>query len=353
MARMFWIGGLSLLVILGAVAAGYSWMKGPMYRPGDLRSGKFKAAAPPAQNGATNRWTMEPGIELYHFEEGSGTPLLIVHGGPGFPPEKPWQGGSLLARHYRTIYYHQRGCGNSSRPISRFSTPNMYANMKLLNEQLGLRAQIADIERIRQILGQQKLVLVGHSFGALLVALYAAEYPEHVRAAIFIAPADLIRMPSGKDSDLFEQMRPRIPASERQEYEAYLREYFDFPRAFQRNEEQSAEFYGRMSKFYRLATGINQTAGNPNSTGYEPLALYCSMGQHHDYSAALRRIKAPVLVLHGANDLQPEAASRHFASYFANARFLSIPQATHFVYDDQPQQFASAVENFLSNLSQE
>ena len=164
MARMFWIGSLSLLAILGAVAAGYSWMKGPMYRPGDLRSGKFKAAAPPVQNGATNRWTMEPGIELYHFEEGSGTPLLIVHGGPGFPPEKPWQGGSLLARHYRTIYYHQRGCGNSSRPISRFSTPNMYANMKLLNEQLGLPAQIADIERIRQILGQQKLVLVGHSY---------------------------------------------------------------------------------------------------------------------------------------------------------------------------------------------
>jgi proline iminopeptidase len=228
----------------------------------------------------------------------------------------------------------------------------MYANMKLLNEQLGLPAQIADIERIRQILGQQKLILVGHSFGAMLVALYAAEYPEHVRAAIFIAPADLIRMPAGKEFDLFDQMRLRMPASERQEYAAYMREYFDFPRAFQRNEEQSSEFYGRMSKYYRLATGIKFAAGSPQSTGYEPLALYCSMGQHHDYSAALRRINAPVLVLHGANDLQPEAASRHFASYFANARFLSIPQATHFVFDDQPQQFANAVQDFLSDLPQ-
>lgn len=353
MARTFWIGGLSLLVILGAATAGYYWMKGPMYRPGDLRSGKFKAATPPAQSGAADRWTMAPGVELYHFEEGSGTPILIVHGGPGFSPEKPWLGGSLLARNYRTIYYHQRGCGRSSRPISSFSTPNMYANMKLLNEQLGLPAQIADIERIRQILGQQKLILVGHSFGAMLVALYAAEYPEHVRAAIFIAPADLIRMPAGKEFDLFDQMRLRMPASERQEYAAYMREYFDFPRAFQRNEEQSSEFYGRMSKYYRLATGIKFAAGSPQSTGYEPLALYCSMGQHHDYSAALRRINAPVLVLHGANDLQPEAASRHFASYFANARFLSIPQATHFVFDDQPQQFANAVQDFLSDLPQE
>jgi pimeloyl-ACP methyl ester carboxylesterase len=126
---------------------------------------------------------MEPGIELCHFEEGSETSLLIVHGGLGFPPEKPWQDGNLLARHYRTIYYPQRVCGNSSRPISSFSTPTMYSNMKLLNEPLGLPVQITNIERIRQIIDQQKLIFVRHSFGAMLVALYVAEYSEHMRAA--------------------------------------------------------------------------------------------------------------------------------------------------------------------------
>jgi proline iminopeptidase len=351
MSRVLWIGGVSLFVILGLAVAGLYWMKGPMYRPGDLRSGKFSMTPPPPQNNTSDRWTLEPGVELYHFEEGSGTPLLIVHGGPGFPPERPWLGGSLLAHDYRTIYYHQRGCGKSSRPIQSFSSTNMYANMKLLNERLGLPAQIADIERIRQILGRQKLILIGHSYGAMLVALYAAEYPEHVQAAIFVAPADLIRMPSGKEANLFELMRTRMPEEYRQEYAAYLREYFNFPLAFRRNEEQSSAFYGRMSKYYRLATGIQQSASTTQSTGYEPLALYCGMGQHHDYSAALRRVKAPVLVLHGTNDLQPEAASRHFASYFQNARFVSIPGATHFVFDDQPRQFADAIRDFLSTVS--
>ena len=119
MARTFWIGGLSLLVILGAATAGYYWMKGPMYRPGDLRSGKFKAATPPAQSGAADRWTMAPGVELYHFEEGSGTPILIVHGGPGFSPEKPWLGGSLLAEGPRLAQATAEFVAASRRPIAR------------------------------------------------------------------------------------------------------------------------------------------------------------------------------------------------------------------------------------------
>lgn len=350
MTRIYWIGGLSLLVVLCIAAMGLYWMKGPMYKPGDLRSGKFTVEPPPLQNSASDRWTMEQGIELYHFEEGAGTPILIVHGGPGFPPAKPWVGGGLLAQHFRTVYYHQRGCGKSSRPIRGFSSSNMYANMQLLNQQLGLPAQIADIERIRQILGQQKIILVGHSYGAMLVALYAAEYPEHVRATIYVAPADLIRMPADKDSNLFALMRARMPTAERTDYNAYLREYLDFPRAMRRNEEESSAFYGRMAKYYQLATNAKTPVDTAFSPGYEPLALYCSMGQHHDYSAAMRQITAPVLVIHGSDDVQPESASRHFASYFANARFVSIPHAAHFVFDDQPQQFADAVQNFLAAL---
>ncbi len=52
--------------------------------------------------------------------------------------------------------------------------------MQTLEQTLGISAQVADIERIRRILGEEKLIMVGHSFGGFLASLYAAEFPEHV-----------------------------------------------------------------------------------------------------------------------------------------------------------------------------
>jgi proline iminopeptidase len=47
----------------------------------------------------------------------------------------------------------------------------------------------------RTILGGGKLMLVGHSFGGFLASLYAAEFPQHVKALILIAPADVLVFP--------------------------------------------------------------------------------------------------------------------------------------------------------------
>jgi proline iminopeptidase len=363
MHRLLWIGGAVLVVAIAALAA-WMWhaMMGPMYQPGNVRAGKDVAGPLTPAGASAERWLVAPGIELHHFEEGAGTPILVIHGGPGFPPAGPWRAGTLLGKDYRLIYYHQRGCGLSSRPIARFSGSNMYANMQLANRTLGLPAQVADIERIRRILGADKLVLMGHSFGALLAALYAAEFPEHVAASIYVAPADLTVLPN-KEGDLFDLVRRRLSAELRPEFESYMAEYFDFRRAFQRSEEESGVFYGRFARFYGAAAGgaadagagaaagggVPQT-GDVSAAGYEPLAVYCGMGKHHDYSAALRAVTTPGLTIHGSLDMQPESVSRGFAARFPNCRFTQIDGASHFVFEDRPEEFAGQVREFLKGI---
>jgi proline iminopeptidase len=351
MHKLLWIGGAVLVAAIAALAA-WMWhaMMGPMYKPGNVRAGKDVAEPLMPAEASGARWLVAPGIELHHFEEGAGTPILVIHGGPGFPPAGPWPAGALLGRDYRLIYYHQRGCGLSSRPIKRFSGSNMYANMQLLNRTLGLPAQVADIERIRRILGVDKIVLMGHSFGAFLAALYAAEFPEHVRASIYVAPADLTVLPNPQ-ADLFDVVRRRLPAEMKPEYESYMAEYFDFRRAFQRSESESGAFYGRFAKFYGAAAGggVPQT-GDVSAAGYEPLAIYCGMGKHHDYSAALRAVATPGLVIHGSLDMQPESVSRGFAARFPNCRFAQIDGASHFVFEDRPEEFAGQVREFLKGI---
>jgi proline iminopeptidase len=154
----------------------------------------------------------------------------------------------------------------------------------------------------------------------------------------------------GKGSDLFGLVRQRLPASMKDEYGRYYGEYFDFRGAFKRTEAQSSAFYARFGK-YCAAAGAAVPAGSDSaSAGFVPLAAFIGMGKHHDYSAAFRGVTAPILVVHGGNDLQPEASSREFAGLFPASRFVRIEGAGHFVFNDRPEEFAATVRKFLDPL---
>ena len=80
------------------------------------------------------------------------------------------------------------------------------------------------------------------------------------------------------------------------------------------------------------------------------LAVFLSMGKHHDYRAALTKVEAPVLVVHGSEDLQPRDWSLAFANLFPRHKFVEIGGAGHFSFDEKPAEFAAAMTAFLSVL---
>ena len=43
-----------------------------------------------AQAQDASYWTVEKDIRLFHFSEGKGKNVLMVHGGPGFPTRAAW-----------------------------------------------------------------------------------------------------------------------------------------------------------------------------------------------------------------------------------------------------------------------
>ncbi|MFQ5614891.1 MAG: alpha/beta fold hydrolase [Anaerolineales bacterium] len=345
------IAGLSLLVLVILVGVYFWYITGqPLYKPGMVRAENNLRAplTPPEQPDEGNFWQVEEDILIYHFSAGEGRNVLIVHGGPGFPYAEPWLGLEPLTGDYQFHYYDQRGSGQSTRPIDTFSSKNYYENVTTLDETLGLGAQVADIERIRQILGEEKLIIIGHSFGGFLASLYAAEFPENVEALILVAPADVLVMPQ-ESGGLFEAVRERLPEDMQADYAAYLEEYLDFKNIFSRSEADLITLNIGFGRYYSAVVEIPM-AEQSRAGGWMVQAMYFSMGKRHDYRDAMQEVGAPVLVIHGADDLQTEAASRIYVDAFPNARIRVVENAGHFAFQEQPEAFAAIVGEFLSEL---
>lgn len=345
---------MPVLVVCLVVAAvvgyyAYQWLTGPLYQPGlvqaqiNLRS----SLEPPPQTGESGVWQVEPDVVLHYFASGDGAPVLIIHGGPGYPFAKPWSGLEPLKDQLRFYYFDQRGCGESTRPFDRFPSSNTYyQNLQTLDQGLGLEAQIADIERIRRILGVEKFTLIGHSFGAFLAALYATEFPAHVELLVLVSPAEMLAMPA-EYGGLFPRIRERLPESERAGFDAFLKEYLNFQNIFSKSESDLVALNDRMGDYFQQAYGRTIPVEQGRSGGWMVWAMYIGLGQHHDYRGVMKSTEFPVLIVHGADDLQPEKASRTYLEIYPNARFEVIPGAGHFAFEEQPEDFARLVENFL------
>jgi proline iminopeptidase len=113
---------------------------------------------------------------------GSGVPLVIVNGGPGFDhtyehiaspgTTSAWE---TVAKKRRVVFYDQRGNGRSG-PLKT-------------GETCTLADQIADLEAVRAHIGAEHIDLLGHSYGGFLVMAYAARHADHIRHLILVDSA--------------------------------------------------------------------------------------------------------------------------------------------------------------------
>jgi proline iminopeptidase len=355
---VFWSLGV-MVTGLAAVTGGLWYlMQQPFYRPGMVRAAV--AAWPdtlPVGRGAeaSAPWTVAPGIRIHHFASGAGRNVLVIHGGPGIPFREPMAGLEPLTTRFRFHYYDQRGCGRSTRPLERPAGRSFYDRLRSVEGDLGLGAQIADIEHIRRILGDRQLLLVGHSFGAFLAALYAAELPEHVAGLVLVAPAEVLVMPA-PHGELFGSVRDLIPTTLRPEYEAFLKEYLDMGRLFELSDHEVSALNARFIRFYVAAARargfqVEEEDAASDIGGFMVQAQYISMGRRHDYRRALRAAQAPALVIHGERDLQPEEASRDYVDALPQARLVVMRGSGHVPFADQPERFAEVVGQFLDEVS--
>jgi proline iminopeptidase len=107
----------------------------------------------------------------------AGKPAVMLHGGPGSGCVPAWRRYFDPAA-YRVVLFDQRGCGRST-PHASDAAVGLATNT---TDHL-----IADMERLRDLLGIESWLVAGGSWGSTLGLAYAEEVPERVSEMVLFS----------------------------------------------------------------------------------------------------------------------------------------------------------------------
>lgn len=271
------------------------------------------------------------GVRLWYRVAGQaeGAPVVFLHGGPG-------QGSQTFARfagpelepHLRMVYLDQRGSGRSERPW---------------DEAYSLDLLVEDLEQLRKLWGVEQIVVVGHSFGAIIALEYAARYPSHTeRLILTAAPPDLPGVIEGQcdrlavvDPEAYQRAVEQKPEGMKARCNA-----FSAGRAF----IDSAMFPDPA-----IMTLVDETDGQEGlrNTGEIGRVLFGQGLMDYRFEGH-KSLTMPVMIVAGGADYQTGVGpQRALASDLPNAQVLEYEGRGHFMFVEDPARFAADVVAFL------
>ncbi|TCN39133.1 proline iminopeptidase [Kribbella orskensis] len=249
----------------------------------------------------------DDGCALWSRVSGTGSPVVLVHGGPGWWDVFDKLAG-MLADDFTVYQWDQRGAGRSDRrgpyTLARF---------------------VADLETIRNHTSQEKVHLLGHSWGAILALEYAQAHPDRVDCLLLVSSVGLDGPPPS-----YRQRVAEILAAEPCEDEWLAR--------------ISTGFANRSTALSQ-ARRLNTPRFEPNKECAE--ALLAEVRALPDRITPCGNVTSQTLIIHGAHDLRPPAGTDSLLAALPNAQRAIVPDAAHYPWLEDPEHFRRLTRAFL------
>ncbi len=193
---------------------------------------------------------------------------------------------------------------------------------------------VESIERLRQELGIERCVLVVHDWGGLIGLRWACEHPEAIEAMVISSTGFF---PDGKWHGMAEALR--TPDTGEQVVDAIDRDGFaGLLRSLSPSLGDDA-----IDEYWKAYADEDRRHGQLDlyrSGDFEALEQY-----------DLASVDRPVLLVWGAKDeFAPPAGAHRFESELADTELVLIEEAGHFVWEDAPEECATALTGFLGRL---
>lgn len=275
--------------------------------------------------------TIADGVRLYFRSIGGGPRSVVFPNGIYLEDDF-----ARLADGRRLIFYDVRNRGKSE-------TISDDAKLKR-----GIHNDVDDLEAVRKQFGIDRLDVIGHSYIGVMVALYAMKYPENTNRVVQIGPAEPqhdkqypehLRYHDAKRAEvlgriglMIQQRLSSDPVEICKKFWAVLRELYVADPA---NADHAD--WGRCDLPNEL-----------NFMKYWTEHIVPSLQSLNFSAADFARAQAPVLTIHGRKDRSaPYGGGREWALRLPNARLLTVDEAAHAPWIENPEKVFGAIKAFL------
>lgn len=264
-------------------------------------------------------------IELHYEDQGSGQPVVLIHGYPldGHSWEK--QTAALLDAGYRVITYDRRGFGQSSHPSTGYDYDTF----------------AADLNTVLDTLDLTDVVLVGFSMGTGEVGRYLGTYGSaRVAKAAFLASLEPFLLqtednPGGAAPlEFFEGVVAAVKADRYAYFTDFYKDFYNLDENLGTRISEEA-----VRNSWNVAAGSGAVA-----SAAAPLTWFT------DFRADIPKIDVPALILHGTADniLPIDATGRAFSALLPSADYVEIEGAPHGLLWTHAEEVTEALLAFLA-----
>jgi pimeloyl-ACP methyl ester carboxylesterase len=271
------------------------------------------------------------GVRVRWERHGDGEPTLLLLPAWSIIHSRHWKAQiPYLARHFRVLTFDGRGNGRSDRP----PTAEAYDDDQY----------VADALAVLDATGTREAVLVGLSRGGRWAVELAATRPERFLGAMLLDPALPFMAPLPREqNNSFEEELDRSDGWAKFNRHYWLREYRDF-----------LEFFASQAFSESHSTKqIEDMVGWGLETSPETLILTqlgAQPASREEVEAILRRVRCPVLVVHGADDrVRPHAVGVAVAELTGGA-LVTIEGGGHCPQARDPVRINLLIREFVESL---
>ena len=275
------------------------------------------------------------GFEVVTYSYGSGENILfLLNGGPGLPCDYLRDPHIFLAGEgYHVVAFDQLGCGNSDRPD----------DSSLWN----IARYVEEVETVRKALNLEKVHLLGQSWGGWLSIEYALTYPDAIQSLVLAntcgdlphLTTELNRMRDALGSETVAMMlhHESMGTIDHPEYQAAIT-ILNYRHVCRLKEWPSS-----------LLASVNDWNMGPYGTMQGPNEfLYIGNLKNWNRIPDMPKLKMPTLIITGTHDEIGPACALRMHNALQNSKVIVFPNSSHVPFYEEPDDYFSALRNFLS-----
>ena len=270
------------------------------------------------------------GLRMYYRSQGTGTPIVLLSGGPGFEVDYMLPVAEFFPNH-RKILLEQRGTGRS-RP------------QKFGSDDLTLRTVVQDLESLREHLKQERLFLVGHSWGGMLAMAYAAAHPDRIDRIILIdSGGPTLEFTAGFGDNIHSRLRPEDEEAQRYWKEAAKQGISGDKIAIESVRAIVPGYFFDRAKALAFAAQLKESSYHHDvNTG-----LMADLARSYDLRPGLHAVDRPVLIIEGHQDPVGDKTAEDIHSAIKSSTLVYLDKCGHFPWLEQPDAFRRAIASFM------